>query len=590
MNKLGLTLKDFRDFFAKVDEYQTEDDFEKIVRDNVQIQKELLSTEGPVPIAKEISNLDFSSLAKCSTLAGFEVCRSFSLLLQSLWKEKKGLPGNFRVRKVFGRPYLINTTADSKIYICPLTGEGEEKGVVVMKVCTADNEEIAIHESFISLMATNFLRKKIPNFVFTFGSFYCGGVSEETWCQGKISDISQNSEHLTRFESPYILQEAIFPSEELYRKLKSCSSDQFLNWFLQVLLSLNYAHEEFDFTHYDLHVSNILIRPLPSSESKRVLRFPFKGGEIYLTVEDIAVIIDFAYSHVKIEGRSFYSPMEISSIATLGKNCSFPLSDAFNLLTCSLEIIETTDEKFPILASLLSYFTDENPQTVLNLVSSSEGFKLPFNSKTSGSLENFIEFVLISRGLDFSSKPENCQILNPPNNETFPSLLDLFPMKISRSDLSSQIDSYLCGNKKFQLNISEDSAKEVEKSFDELSEIVEQGIEGLSLVQFGSIGLMKLEVYFSTLLDICEKQLQLERIGQILVEIHSIDSSLSSEQKVLSVGAQLAKLRKCVDDVRLRMFESFKESDREEGRNPRLAYCKKYCLNALRTLPPINRF
>lgn len=589
MNKIGLTLEDFNEFFCKVDNYQTEDDFEKEVRDNIQIEKALLAMKEPICIARELSDLDFSSLAKCSTLAGFEICQNFSLLLQSLWKERKGLPGNFRVRKIFGNPYLINTTADSKIYITPLTGEGEEKGVVIMKVCTADNEEIAIHESFVSLMATNFLRKKIPNFVFTFGSFYCGGVSEETWCQGKISDISQNSEHLTRFESSYILQEAIFPSEELYRKLRTCSSDQFLNWFLQVLLSINYAHQEIDFTHYDLHVSNVLIRPLPPSTCKRILCFPFRGKEIYIPVEDIAVIIDFAYSHAKIDGKSFYSPMEIPSIATLGQNCSFPLSDAFNLLTCSLEIVDKTDEKFSLLTNLLSYFTDEDTQTVLKLVMSAEGFKLPFIPKTSGSLENFIDFIFTSQDLDFNSRPKNCRILNP-DNEVCPSLLDLFPMKVPRNDLSSQIDSYLCSGGESQLVISEDSVKEVERTFNELSSTVEQGLEGLSSIELSSVDLVQLEVYFSTLLDICERQLQLERIGRILFEIHSNDPRLSSEQKVSSTVLQLDRLRRIVDEIRLRMFESLKENELNERRDARLAYCKKYCLNALRTLPPINRF
>ena len=98
-----------------------------------------------------------------------------------------------------------------------------------------------IHEAFIGLYAINHLRAIIPNFVYTYGIFRNPCIFEKS------------------SQCNYLLLELI-PGQTWKKFIRTATTDQFVNTFLQLCLSLKIAKEKYDFTHYDLHYENIIIK------------------------------------------------------------------------------------------------------------------------------------------------------------------------------------------------------------------------------------------------------------------------------------------------------------------------------------------
>lgn len=206
------------------------------------------------------------------------------------------------------------------------------KDLIVIKLSknlngTQDN--ILINELYNGLFGLNPLRKDIPNFAYTYGGFVCSeayvGSDEKliTWCN--------NNNPID-----YILLENIKPSITLSEYVKSCSFEDFLFIYLQILYALSYAKRTVDFTHYDLHGTNVLIRTMNSN--KFYIKYvDDRGDNIYLPSNKIAIIIDFGYSHIEINSKN----TGIYGINKYGikPEVSFPMYDAYKLLGfCLLDV------------------------------------------------------------------------------------------------------------------------------------------------------------------------------------------------------------------------------------------------------------
>ena len=84
------------------------------------------------------------------------------------------------------------------------------------------------------------------------------------------------------------------------RYLKDASFADWFNLYLQVLFSLRLAHTQLDYTHYDLHTGNVLVRQLTDYEGSFYIPYTTERGTEYLLVERIASIIDYGFSHIRI--------------------------------------------------------------------------------------------------------------------------------------------------------------------------------------------------------------------------------------------------------------------------------------------------
>jgi len=272
---------------------------------------------------------------------------------------------------VFG--YAISTSFDDSdnllVVKAPRPGVGPGDGV---------------HEYIVGALALNNIRKYVPNFAYVFGTFDCSspviGANKEidTWC-GYQPGVN------------YVIYENVNPSTPLGNLNKSIGFDKFLNYYLQIMLALRVAYSKYDFTHYDLHDQNVLVRKLD-----RMVAIPYDTpkGKRYIVTDSIATVIDYGQSHVKIDGKSF-GFYGLEAYGTLADH-SFPLFDAYKLLLMSMRTMLTSNNinAFNGAATLLKFFTRQEAKEVVKSQSKLY-YVLPRIDKTlSATLDDYIDYIL----------------------------------------------------------------------------------------------------------------------------------------------------------------------------------------------------
>lgn len=184
-----------------------------------------------------------------------------------------------------------------------------------------------LHEYFVGVYGTNRLRSLIPNFAFVLGGFKCSPpYYDKLTNTNKVLTFCQNNKE----QVYYIIYENVRNSVPLSKYLRVCTFKQFLNVFVQILFALQVAYENIDFTHYDLHTDNVLIRKL---DKEIILPYIIKNKTYYLKTDVIATIIDFGRSHIKYENKSYgYYGV---ALGIYSEN-AYPMQDIFKILLFSL--------------------------------------------------------------------------------------------------------------------------------------------------------------------------------------------------------------------------------------------------------------
>ena len=212
-----------------------------------------------------------------------------------------------------------------------------------------------IKEYFIGVCALNKLRQIIPTFVYTLGSFICSGPNNK----GKINKLCGNENE--KYQRPFIV----------YEKINGTSADDLLSnndlnfeeWlviFIQLLLSLEVAQREVQFTHFDLHCGNVMVR---KNDTKYKYSVPL-DDEIY-TIENpsaIPSIIDFGLSSAYInENYIGYEDMEEYGIL----KHMVPGYDMYKFLIYSLKYCRDSKLRGNII-SMFGFYGKNDPYNIFN--------------------------------------------------------------------------------------------------------------------------------------------------------------------------------------------------------------------------------
>lgn len=306
----------------------------------------------------------------------------------------------------------------------------------------------SIHEYVIGALALNNLRQYIPNFAYVFGTFDCAspviGANKEidTWC-GYQPGVN------------YVIYENVNPAVPLGNLNKNITFDRFLNYYLQTLLALRLAREKYDFTHYDLHDQNVLIRKLPQRVS---IDYNTPEGQRYVVTDAIATIIDYGQSHAKINGVSvgYYGLEAYGNLPTH----AFPLFDAYKLLLMSMRTMMHADNHaFHGAATLLRFFTPEDPVSVVKQQSKFY-YVLPRTKKVlKYGLDDFLKYIIKLYPTALSEKP-NVPLLKCAAEQCKNPRASLKWLDLSKEPEASDLLSLYDLSKKFQ---QEGNIKEEEK-------------------------------------------------------------------------------------------------------------------------------
>lgn len=282
------------------------------------------------------------------------------------------------------------------------------------------------HEAVVGLYGLNSLKDtdENPNAAYIFAAFECPpplmGPNGQpiTYCLGQGNSVN------------YVVYEAIAPNVSMAEYVRTCLGSDFLNMYMQTMLFLRLAHHRCDFTHYDLHHKNLLIRQLKDMQA-----FAIKYGEEYIVTNRVATLIDYGFAHIKLsDGRhQGKSGMHRFSIFP---DRSWPLFDAYKLLMfCLLEAHQHNNQSVILEATKLFRFFNPS-ESVSEAISLQlpNYFCLPLTPELENiTLDMYIDYIKRVCNCDFlisGDRLGNVQVLNPntlmPHTDRYNDIMDVY--------------------------------------------------------------------------------------------------------------------------------------------------------------------
>lgn len=215
---------------------------------------------------------------------------------------------------------------------------------VILKVPQeADGFDSMIREYFIGL-TLNKLRYITPVFVYTLGSFLCSDPTDKKkLCQDKKASSM----------SAYVIYENVPGRSVEYLLMNDIIDyDEFMQIYIQILYGLEIAQRECQFTHFDLHPGNVMVR------EGNFDSYSFVLDDKLITVKNpryIPVIIDFGMSSVTVDGTTVGS----FSFPQYGMmNYMIPGYDAYKFLNnCTTRATNMQTRR--LISKLFSFLRDE---------------------------------------------------------------------------------------------------------------------------------------------------------------------------------------------------------------------------------------
>lgn len=232
--------------------------------------------------------------------------------------------------------------------------------VFIVKAPRTNDDSDLVHELFVGLYGVNKLRTINPNFAMLYGGFKCtaplidnNNKEVVTWCD------RQNRDSIN-----YVLYENIAPGVDMSTYIKGCSEMDFLNKFIQAMYSLHIANKTIDFTHYDAHSENAIIRQV-STLYNFFIPYETENGTEYLKTNGVLTWIDYGTAHIKVADNNGLQGYGVYTLSSHGVDAreSFPLFDVFKFLGFCMYNMITYKRKdlFSLAAKLLKYFTAQDP-------------------------------------------------------------------------------------------------------------------------------------------------------------------------------------------------------------------------------------
>ena len=262
----------------------------------------------------------------------------------------------------------------------------------IIKAPSSESSNNLIHELFVGYQL-NSLRPYTPNFAMAYGGFKCTSpiINSDkdvvSWCHKSSSPIN------------YMLYENINPSESAKSYMDNANLDSFLNIYMQLLFSLRLAKKHLDYTHYDLHTGNVLIRYINNNNKNNnskdfIIPYITENNKIeYLRTNVIATIIDNSFSHVEVDGKSygFYNAIPYG----VSPDKSFEIYDAHKFLKWSMyNMMESGNKTYLQLEPLLRYFNKNDDLDYVLEEEAQFSFPLPINKMTESlTLDDYISYI-----------------------------------------------------------------------------------------------------------------------------------------------------------------------------------------------------
>ena len=164
--------------------------------------------------------------------------------------------------------------------------------IVIKTPQTKEEIRNMLFEYYIGSRFINKLRYKTPNFMYTYGIFMCNPLINSNKKDDKTS-MSVNFCNDNNKNNIYLLFEKIdgLNLHDYIMELKTEKGlDNLVNCILQLVLSLDIAQKEGQYSHNDLHVENVMLRTI---KSPIVYNYIIGNSKYKMELNYIATIIDY---------------------------------------------------------------------------------------------------------------------------------------------------------------------------------------------------------------------------------------------------------------------------------------------------------
>lgn len=353
----------------------------------------LLSTARPCPVGDSLRGkfpyLESKSVVDLVTKQFYNVdvikaavCAVDSVLYMPP-SETGGLSMNDKVHLYFQRIRQIG--GESVEGYASSISFGVADNAFVLKAPRNPADDNLAHEAVVGMFGTNQLRAEIPNFAYIFGYMRC---SPPLFDQKRpITYCTSNNNPVT-----YVVYENIKDTMSFENFSRTATPQQWTQQYLSVLYALRKAHLTCDFTHFDLHGGNVLVRPYTGKGSPFTLAYETERGSVeYLKTDRLSTIIDYGLAHIQYQGKH-YGRSGFQGYSVFPDR-SFIIFDCYKLLCFSMMVM--TDQKtFEEATKIWRFFnTVEDPKKALQ-DEQQYLFSLPYNSLTSKlTLDDFLAHI-----------------------------------------------------------------------------------------------------------------------------------------------------------------------------------------------------
>lgn len=364
----AITLSDFKATFDELDDFYgvvaNSIDRDDAVREQEGMEKSLLQDSTPCALASEgglhgkgpyLKTEEIKKLAR-NRFYDVNAMKAIACSLDSITyiPEAGGLTASERIRHWFrGVRQLGEDTVEG--YAMEGT-YGNASDLFILKAPRRGKD--LIHEIIVGMYCTNKMRAFNPNFSYVYGYMKCSPpvIDAKTtevisYCYGK-NDVE------------YVIYENVTDSISMREFVETCTGKEWLEVYLQVILSLLDAHARFRFTHYDLHAGNVLIQKKVRFDKNETrsggvvpfqIKYPYYGRDIYLRTSNLARIIDYGFGYFEYMSKSYgKGGYERYSIF---RDKPFPMADAYKLLAGSA--VQAGPEAKKVIAQVFTFFNSK---------------------------------------------------------------------------------------------------------------------------------------------------------------------------------------------------------------------------------------
>ena len=301
---MNITTKDIIDEYNKILAHnklpEVIYDYNLHIKDQIDLEQNLISSYQFCPSEEnnpDLDNLDASKV-KSEVSENFyneKAMSAVSCMVNSInvYTDGDSTFKNERIKQYLNN--IVKLGVDSaQGFVFTVDLKDAEK-MFIVKVAQDDNESVKIdHEAFIAFYGTNKLRKQIFNFAYI--HTIIKAPKPEIDNTGKvISWVEGNGKEIS-----YAFYENIV-SISFKDFTNTCSPEDFILYYLQVMLALKVAQASCGFSHDDLHYENVLMRKVPLKDFYLEYKVNGHDAEYIRSKGYIATLIDFGMSHIQLD-------------------------------------------------------------------------------------------------------------------------------------------------------------------------------------------------------------------------------------------------------------------------------------------------